>query len=75
MLKKLKNINSGLFYFLIPFLTVLVIIFLIAVVLVSPFALIGYIFYLLIPFFKDLYRIRKNFKYDKTILENARVKK
>jgi 4-hydroxybenzoate polyprenyltransferase len=36
-----------------------------AIVLITPFAVIGYIFFLLFPFLKDLYRINKNYKFDK----------
>ena len=75
MIKNLKKINKGLLYFSIPFVFVIVIVLLVAIVLVSPVALIGYIFYLLIPFFKDLYRISRNYKYDKKLLEDARIEK
>jgi Flp pilus assembly protein TadB len=51
------------FFILIGF--ILVTFLIVALVLISPILVIGFIFYLLFPFLKDLYRINKNYKFDK----------
>jgi predicted PurR-regulated permease PerM len=61
---ELKKTSPLVIFFFVLFLFMLIALLIFASILISPFALIGYIFYLLFPFIKDLYRINKNYKYD-----------
>ncbi|MGK0324837.1 MAG: putative PurR-regulated permease PerM [Polaribacter sp.] len=61
---ELKKTSPFVIFFFVLFVFILLALLIVASILISPFALIGYIFYLLFPFFKDLYRINKNYKYD-----------
>jgi hypothetical protein len=62
---QIKKSSSFMIFLFILFGFLLLTVLLTAIVLISPFALIGYLFYVLFPFFKDLYRINRNYKFDK----------
>ena len=62
---QLKKTSPFLLVFFILLAFILVTILIVSLVLISPLLVIGYIFYLLFPFLKDLYRINKNYKFDK----------
>jgi predicted PurR-regulated permease PerM len=62
---EIKKTSPLLLVFFILFGFMLVTVLIVALVLISPFLVIGYIFYLLFPFLKDLYRINRNYKFDK----------
>ena len=62
---EIKKSSSFMIFLFLLFGLVLIIFLLTAIVLISPFAVIGYLFFLLFPFLKDLYRINKNYKFDK----------
>jgi hypothetical protein len=62
---EVKKSSSFMIFLFILFGFLLITVLLIAIVLISPFAVIGYMFYLIFPLFKDLYRINRNYKFDK----------
>ena len=62
---QLKKSSSFMIFFLILFGFLIISLLISALVCISPFVAFGYIFFLLFNFLKDIYRINRNFKFDK----------